>query len=253
MTSVDEVDPPLQLLVVEDNPTDRSWLVLMLEGADLCPHREAYAETLATAEVMLRDEAFDCVLLDLRLPDGDGVESVERVVGTAPDTPVVVFTGRTERDLGLAAIEAGAQDFLVKGQVTGNAILQAARWARVRHGRRPRWGADGPTIPLTALTAPWAWLGADLVVVATSGGFARAIGYQGEDLRGRRLLDVLEGVPDPRAATVLGQVASGELEATTVALPAVGGDRRFVAARAHRAEEDIVVLFALDVDVEAPR
>lgn len=194
MTATDDTGT-VHLLVVEDNPTDRSWLVMMLDGADLCRHSLAYAETLATAEVMLHDDAFDCVLLDLRLPDGDGVESVRRIVAAAPQTPIVVFTGRTEQELGLQSIEAGAQDYLVKGQVTGNVILRAARWAAARHHAVADSDLDAV---LDRVRGPWARLGADLRIRRTSPSFARLVGRDHAALPGTSLT-ALAGDPDADA------------------------------------------------------
>ena len=207
-------DGTLHLLVVEDNPTDRSWLVMMLDGADVCRHTLAYAETLATAEVMLHDDAFDCVLLDLRLPDGDGVESVRRIVGAAPETPIVVFTGRTEKELGLESIEAGAQDYLVKGQVTGNVILRAARWATARH--RTVAGADLDGV-LERLRGPWAHLDGDLRIRHANPAFAELVGRDDAALRGTAFADLL-GDADP--GTVLGQLAGDD--PVEVAIPIAG-------------------------------
>ena len=222
MTATDDTGT-VHLLVVEDNPTDRSWLVMMLDGADLCRHSLAYAETLATAEVMLHDDAFDCVLLDLRLPDGDGVESVRRIVTAAPQTPIVVFTGRTEQELGLQSIEAGAQDYLVKGQVTGNVILRAARWAAARHHAVADSDLDAV---LDRVRGPWARLDADLRIRRTSPSFARLVGWDHAALPGTPLtalagdpgaeraeapdrLDALAAPPEADEPTIVEVVVAG--------------------------------------------
>jgi CheY-like chemotaxis protein len=237
---------PLHLLVVEDNPTDRSWLVMMLEGADICPYVLAYAETLATAEAMLHDGTYDCVLLDLRLPDGDGLVSVNRIVTAAPDTPIVVFTGRTEQELGLASIEAGAQDFLVKGQVTGNVILRAARWAAARHEvLRERAAADAGREVATALehlSAPWARVDRSLEIVATDEAFARRVGRPVRDLVGRSVTDsvradLLVDVVARLRRAVTGEVDVVELD-TTLSLPG------------HRERPQRVVALRLAIDGE---
>lgn len=227
MSLIADEDRPLQLLVVEDNPTDRSWLVMMLEGADVCPYVLAYAETLATAEAMLHDGTYDCVLLDLRLPDSDGIGSVHRTVAAAPDTPIVVFTGRTEQELGLASIEAGAQDFLAKGQVTGNVILRAARWAAARHEiLRERARADAGqevAAALEHLTAPWVRVDRSLEIVATDEAFARRVGRPLRDLIGRSVTDavradLLVDVVGALRRAVTGEADVVELD-TTLSLP----------------------------------
>ncbi len=235
-------DGTLHLLVVEDNPTDRSWLVMMLDGADVCRHTLAYAETLATAEVMLHDDAFDCVLLDLRLPDGDGVESVRRIVGAAPETPIVVFTGRTEQELGLESIEAGAQDYLVKGQVTGNVILRAARWAAARH--HVVAGADLDAV-LERLRGPWARLDGGLRVQRASPDFARLVARDEATLPGTSLADLLG---DDAAAHVAAAPAPVEVAVAVAGRPA---PVRLVVLRLasmdpHAHEADDLVVVGLD-------
>ena len=109
-----DADGTMHLLVVEDNPTDRSWLVMMLDGADVCPHTLAYAETLATAEVMLHDDAFDCVLLDLRLPDGDGVLSVPDLIERYPGAAVLIVTGAASHAVAIEAMRHGARGCVSK-------------------------------------------------------------------------------------------------------------------------------------------
>ena len=92
---------PLQLLGVEDDPTDATWLELMLSNATVCTYELQIVPTMADAQTALAFGTFDCVLLDLSLPDTDGMESVRRVIDVAPAVPVVVFTGTNDQELGL--------------------------------------------------------------------------------------------------------------------------------------------------------
>ena len=72
------------------------------------------------------------VLLDLNLPDSAGVETVTAIRQAAPSVPVVVLTGNNDKATGLAAVQAGAQDFLAKGQMSGEAIWRVLRYAIAR-------------------------------------------------------------------------------------------------------------------------
>lgn len=133
----------ITILLVEDDPTDTRLLIQLLDHADVCDYTLQAVATLADAERMLVNSAFDVVLLDLSLPDCDGLVSVERVLAVTPGTPIVVLTGRDDYELGLRSIEAGAQDFLVKGEVKGNTILRCAQWSIARAAAGPRGDAEG--------------------------------------------------------------------------------------------------------------
>ncbi len=77
----------------------------------------------------VRTEAFDCVCVDLRLPDASGTQCVEELIGEAPGLPVVVLTGDDSEELALESVRAGAEDYLVKGNVSGSQIGHALRYA----------------------------------------------------------------------------------------------------------------------------
>ena len=77
----------------------------------------------------LRDTAVDVILLDLGLPDGQGIEVVRRTRLAAPRVPLVVLTGQDDAVLALEALQAGAQDYLIKGQIDTRGLLRALRYA----------------------------------------------------------------------------------------------------------------------------
>ncbi len=145
----------LRLLAIEDDPTDQSWMMVLLEESTLCPYHISFVSSMADAEVSLTVGEVDAVLLDLSLPDSWGLESLKRVLAVAPpSTPIVVLTGQDDQMLGLQAIEKGAHDYLVKGKTTGDAILRACRWAAARaealERRMPKAGSG-----LELVEAPW--------------------------------------------------------------------------------------------------
>jgi diguanylate cyclase (GGDEF)-like protein len=127
----------IRILLVEDNPGDARLVreFLQEEGSDFAMHHVptvgAALECLAPA-----DEAFDAVLLDLSLPDETGLNTLQRIVAASHDTVVVVMTGAGDEDLGRAALQAGAQDYLVKGQVDGRLLRRALRFAMERQTLR---------------------------------------------------------------------------------------------------------------------
>ena len=123
-----DLDPAMgwQLLVVEDDDGD-ALLVRELLADGLPGARVERVTNLADARRAAR--FVDCVLLDMGLPDGEGIASVEQLVAEAPDTAVVVLTGAASERLGVGAVAAGAQDYLVKGRVDDQLLARSVRYA----------------------------------------------------------------------------------------------------------------------------
>ncbi len=84
---------------------------------------------LADAMAVVEEPGLDVVLLDLSLPDGHGLSNIERLLQVAPALPLVVLTGTDDEQLAMKAVHTGAQDYLVKGQVTGPLLVRALRYA----------------------------------------------------------------------------------------------------------------------------
>ena len=116
-------------LLIEDNPADARLLVEVLAdpgGGDLLLE---HVTRLSDGVNRLRQGGIDVVLLDLSLPDAKGLEACDRLRGDVPDVPVVVLTGLDDRESALQALWGGAQDYLVKGQVDGQVVMRAVRYA----------------------------------------------------------------------------------------------------------------------------
>jgi serine phosphatase RsbU (regulator of sigma subunit) len=114
------------VLLVEDDDGD-ALLVSELFADASVPVTLYRAETAAAALAGPVD--VDCVLLDLRLPDVTGLDGLTRVRQHAPRVAVVVLTGQRDESTGIAAVAAGAQDYLVKDQVDGPLLVKAVRYA----------------------------------------------------------------------------------------------------------------------------
>lgn len=128
-----------QLVLVEDDDGDALLVEEMLRDAApdvvLRCHR-----TLQSALDDRPDEA-DCVLLDLGLPGASGLTALAQLRQQVPDVPVVVLTGRTDDGIGPEALAAGAQDFLVKGQVDAAGLERSVRYA-IERGRATLYERD---------------------------------------------------------------------------------------------------------------
>ena len=90
------------------------------------------SKTLGAALAKLDSGTFDVVMLDLSLPDADGLNTLVRTHEHAPSVPIVVLTRLDDEALAIRAVREGAQDYLVKGQVNGNLLIRAMRYATER-------------------------------------------------------------------------------------------------------------------------
>jgi diguanylate cyclase (GGDEF)-like protein/PAS domain S-box-containing protein len=117
------------LLLVEDNPGDARLLREMFNEEGAHNTELTHAECMRDAERHLAEREVDIILLDLGLPDAEGVTAVRRVRVAAPRVPLVVLTGRDDEALAAQALQEGAQDYLIKGQIDSRGLLRALRYA----------------------------------------------------------------------------------------------------------------------------
>lgn len=123
----------ISLLVVEDNPRDRAHLEQAFQRAFDQKLQLMHAATLSQAIEALDDRRFDLVVLDLGLPDSQGLETFARLHTSAPSVPVLVLTSSAEEEeLGRSAVEHGAQDYLAKSDVEPPWLVRAIRYALER-------------------------------------------------------------------------------------------------------------------------
>jgi PAS domain S-box-containing protein len=124
------IDPKkIQVLLVEDNPTDALVVEDELAHAGSAQFAVEHVEQLKEALAMLVTQRFDVVLLDLSLPDSHGFETFTRLHDEVPEMPIVVLSGRADEELAVKAVQAGAQDYLVKGRTTEDVLPRSIRYA----------------------------------------------------------------------------------------------------------------------------
>src|SRR5262245_23774888 len=118
----------MKILLVEDNAEDAEFLRVCLAQRN---HSATLtrASLLSDAVTALEKERFDVVLLDLNLPDGRGVECVERLREADDLIPIVVLSGQADEDFAVEILNRGVQDYLVKWEGDGRIILRAIRYA----------------------------------------------------------------------------------------------------------------------------
>jgi diguanylate cyclase (GGDEF)-like protein/PAS domain S-box-containing protein len=117
------------LLMVEDNPGDTRLLRGMLNEQGSGDANLTHVERLTDAEKYLNEHVVDIILLDLGLPDAQGLTAVRRTHAAAPRVPLVVLTGLDDESLAAQALQEGAQDYLIKGQVDARGLRRAIRYA----------------------------------------------------------------------------------------------------------------------------
>jgi serine phosphatase RsbU (regulator of sigma subunit) len=122
----------IRILLVEDDDGDALLVEELLREAGVGVEVQR-ARLLADARKLIRDAA--CVLLDLGLPDSQGLDGLRQLLRQEPDVAVVVLTGLADEYLGEEAVRAGAQDYLVKSDVTGKLLHRVIRYAMERR----RW------------------------------------------------------------------------------------------------------------------
>ena len=117
---------PLRLLLVEDDPADRDLVHLTLRQEDVAI---TDAGSLQVATALLAESAFDCLILDWRLPDGSATRLLADIRASQPELPVIVLTGSKDERLAQHVLETGAQDYLVKGELGHNDLVRAVKYA----------------------------------------------------------------------------------------------------------------------------
>ncbi|MCW5979979.1 MAG: response regulator [Bryobacteraceae bacterium] len=126
----------LHVLLIEDNPGDAVLVQQMLFDAGGPPFTMERADSLLDGLDRLSRTKADVILLDLSLPDSFGIETFLTMKTHAPGTPIVLLTGNDNDAVALAAVEAGAQDYLMKDRLNPEALTRALRYAVLRHQKR---------------------------------------------------------------------------------------------------------------------
>jgi len=189
----------VRILLVEDNPIDARSLRDMIREACSGPFHLEHADRLSRALELLAAKEFDVVLLDLSLPDARGLETVAQVHTRAPKAPIVVMTSLDDEAVAARALRAGAQDYLVKGRVSGDLLVRSVRYAceraravealerREEHYR----SLTENSLDLVSI------IKADGTVRYTSPSHKRILGYDPDELVGKNVFDFVHS--DDRA------------------------------------------------------
>jgi diguanylate cyclase (GGDEF)-like protein len=146
----------LSVLIVEDNPGDRKLTEFAVR--DACRSADLrclvdIADTLAAglAHIEREEAAFDAVLLDLRLPDSDGLDGLRTIRNICPGVPIIVLTGLSDLSVATQALKNGASDYIEKGDLEARTLLRAIRYSIERKKHETELVRLARTDPLTGL------------------------------------------------------------------------------------------------------
>ncbi len=123
---------PVKILLIEDNPADARLVREWLNTAGIEQFQLEQAGRLDAGLKLLTEKGYDMVLLDLGLPDSQGLGALKVLRAQAPATPIVVLTGLADEAVAIKAVQEGAQDYLVKGEIKESHLVRSLRYARER-------------------------------------------------------------------------------------------------------------------------
>jgi signal transduction histidine kinase len=119
----------ISVLIIEDSPSDARLVMEVLKGTSGPDYRVEWVQYLSAGLTRVAGGDIDVLLLDLGLPDSQGLAALSKIHALAPALPVVVLSGAGDEQLGVEAVQAGAQDYLVKSHVNNHLLTRSLRYA----------------------------------------------------------------------------------------------------------------------------
>jgi DNA-binding response OmpR family regulator len=120
---------PIKVLMIEDNRGDYQLILKLLEKSENAQFELVHSPKLKSGVELLENNSFDVILLDLGLPDSNGLDSFNVILKKHPEIPTIILTGLANEETGIQAIKYGAQDYLVKGEFNGKLLVRAIQYA----------------------------------------------------------------------------------------------------------------------------
>lgn len=128
--------PPTRILLIEDNPGDARLIEEYLRNL---PGKNVYTldvvQSITEGVERIHAAGYDVILTDLSLPDSDGMLSIHRLLDAAPEIPLVVLTGMDDNEMAKSAVREGAQEYLVKGRISADALARVLHYSINRHNQ----------------------------------------------------------------------------------------------------------------------
>jgi two-component sensor histidine kinase/CheY-like chemotaxis protein len=119
----------IKVLLIEDNPGDALLIKEMLSETKGVNINLVQCDKLIMGQELVGKDKIDLILLDLSLPDSQGIETFIQMYEYTREIPIIVMSGLDDEEIAVLAVQKGAQDYLVKGQVDGNILARSIRYA----------------------------------------------------------------------------------------------------------------------------
>jgi PAS domain S-box-containing protein len=186
-------DEKIRILLIEDNPGDARLIKELLTAAEGASFNLEHTDRLSTGLARLARGDIDVIMLDLSLPDSHGLDGLNKICAQTPKVPVVVMSGLSDQAVALNAVQEGAQDYLVKGNVDSDLLLRSLRYAIERQHLRVALSESEARYRLLADNA------ADVIWTANmkwqityvSPSIKRLLGYTVEEMKRLAIKDIL--------------------------------------------------------------
>lgn len=124
---------PIKVLLVEEDPSGVEYLRRTFASSNQARFETEWVQSLNEALERLSRGGIDVMLLDLNLPDSEGIGTFDRANAFAPDVPIVVLTDLDDQELAMRTVQGGAQDYLVKDTVSPGLLMRSILYALERH------------------------------------------------------------------------------------------------------------------------
>ncbi len=184
---------PIRVLLIEDDPDDALLLKECLTEANYLNLTMVHADCLSSGLIQLAKQDVDVVLLDLNLPDSRGLDTLTSVISQASGVPVEVVSGLNDNDTTIEALRQGAQDYLVKGEISSSMLTRVLRYAieRKQTEKMLRESEERHRVLLSSIQSPVLALRRDMTVLYCNEAYAEVVGKPINEIIGQDLLALI--------------------------------------------------------------
>lgn len=124
-----DIQKLIEILLIEDNPGDARLIKEYLSDAANITFNLQICDRLAQGIDIAESSDINVILLDLKLPDSEGLDTFQKIFGAAPHVPIIVLSGLNDETIAIRAVQMGAQDYLVKDKVESDLLVRTIRYA----------------------------------------------------------------------------------------------------------------------------